>query len=294
MAAQVKVPSLALDYDMVLSAWEELGGNTFAADAVFLDDPDKITLDLSSFEASLCCGATGGFSMFGMVPGVVGPALPDFAVPNMPCGKVETPDSTEELSFCETAFNWGTTQSNCNGQQGFLLEADWCFDGKGFDLKQEPVFQELGVLDSPSATSCTSQDLAVVPDVTSSFTGTMQQHNNCPFGLVPQGIPCGNLGLPLMPVPVCPSALKPPGEQEVRTRKECLERYKEKKARRLYTKKIRYQLRKINADKRPRIKGRFVKKEELEEYLKQKHTGDDGNQIDLDCSDIDDDDCDCE
>ncbi|EFJ40510.1 hypothetical protein VOLCADRAFT_69449, partial [Volvox carteri f. nagariensis] len=39
-----------------------------------------------------------------------------------------------------------------------------------------------------------------------------------------------------------------------------LERYREKKARRLYTKKIRYQLRKINADKRPRIKGRFVKK----------------------------------
>jgi hypothetical protein len=30
----------------------------------------------------------------------------------------------------------------------------------------------------------------------------------------------------------------------------------------------RYQLRKINADKRPRIKGRFVKKEELDEYMK--------------------------
>ncbi|GIL86434.1 hypothetical protein Vretimale_11627 [Volvox reticuliferus] len=53
----------------------------------------------------------------------------------------------------------------------------------------------------------------------------------------------------------------------VRTRAECLERYRQKKARRLYTKKIRYQLRKINADKRPRIKGRFVKKEELAEFL---------------------------
>jgi hypothetical protein len=30
----------------------------------------------------------------------------------------------------------------------------------------------------------------------------------------------------------------------------------------------RYQLRKINADKRPRIKGRFVKKEELDDYVK--------------------------
>ncbi|GLI67726.1 hypothetical protein VaNZ11_011919 [Volvox africanus] len=60
----------------------------------------------------------------------------------------------------------------------------------------------------------------------------------------------------------------------VRTRAECLERYRQKKARRLYTKKIRYQLRKINADKRPRIKGRFVKKEELAEFLAaQRGTG---------------------
>ena len=30
----------------------------------------------------------------------------------------------------------------------------------------------------------------------------------------------------------------------------------------MYTKQVRYQLRKINADKRPRIKGRFIKKGE--------------------------------
>lgn len=59
------------------------------------------------------------------------------------------------------------------------------------------------------------------------------------------------------------------GAAEGRTRKECLERYREKRARRMYTKKIRYELRKINADRRPRIKGRFVKKEELEQYIKQ-------------------------
>lgn len=59
------------------------------------------------------------------------------------------------------------------------------------------------------------------------------------------------------------------GGAEGRTRKQCLQRYREKKARRMYSKKIRYELRKINADRRPRIKGRFVKKEELEEYMKQ-------------------------
>lgn len=37
-------------------------------------------------------------------------------------------------------------------------------------------------------------------------------------------------------------------------------RYKEKRRNRLFSKKIRYQVRKLNAEKRPRIKGRFVKR----------------------------------
>ncbi|XP_047313971.1 uncharacterized protein LOC124917624 [Impatiens glandulifera] len=37
-------------------------------------------------------------------------------------------------------------------------------------------------------------------------------------------------------------------------------RYKEKRQSRLFSKRIRYQVRKINAEKRPRIKGRFVKR----------------------------------
>ncbi|KAK4392929.1 protein CHLOROPLAST IMPORT APPARATUS 2 [Sesamum angolense] len=37
-------------------------------------------------------------------------------------------------------------------------------------------------------------------------------------------------------------------------------RYKEKRQKRLFSKKIRYQVRKINAEKRPRLKGRFVKR----------------------------------
>lgn len=37
-------------------------------------------------------------------------------------------------------------------------------------------------------------------------------------------------------------------------------RYREKRRTRLFAKKIRYQVRKLNAEKRPRMKGRFVKR----------------------------------
>lgn len=50
-------------------------------------------------------------------------------------------------------------------------------------------------------------------------------------------------------------------DQEERTRREAsVLRYKEKRRSRLFSKKIRYQVRKFNADKRPRLKGRFVKR----------------------------------
>ncbi|XP_076891468.1 zinc finger protein CONSTANS-LIKE 16-like [Bidens hawaiensis] len=41
-------------------------------------------------------------------------------------------------------------------------------------------------------------------------------------------------------------------------------RYREKRRSRLFSKKIRYEVRKLNAEKRPRMKGRFVKKETFE------------------------------
>ncbi|MQL86643.1 hypothetical protein Taro_019177 [Colocasia esculenta] len=39
-------------------------------------------------------------------------------------------------------------------------------------------------------------------------------------------------------------------------------RYKEKRRRRLFSKRIRYEVRKLNAEKRPRLKGRFVKRDD--------------------------------
>lgn len=43
-------------------------------------------------------------------------------------------------------------------------------------------------------------------------------------------------------------------EEERARREACVLRYKEKRQNRLFSKKIRYQVRKLNADKRPRIK----------------------------------------
>ncbi|KAK1408866.1 hypothetical protein QVD17_40976 [Tagetes erecta] len=42
-------------------------------------------------------------------------------------------------------------------------------------------------------------------------------------------------------------------------------RYREKRRSRLFSKKIRYEVRKLNAEKRPRMKGRFVKRETFKE-----------------------------
>ncbi|KAH9617111.1 hypothetical protein KSS87_013719 [Heliosperma pusillum] len=43
-------------------------------------------------------------------------------------------------------------------------------------------------------------------------------------------------------------------------REASVQRYKEKRRTRLFSKKIRYQVRKVNADQRPRMKGRFVRR----------------------------------
>lgn len=52
-------------------------------------------------------------------------------------------------------------------------------------------------------------------------------------------------------------------DEFTRNRRLCLERYREKKRNRKFSKKVRYVLRKMNADRRPRYKGRFIKKGEV-------------------------------
>ena len=62
--------------------------------------------------------------------------------------------------------------------------------------------------------------------------------------------------------PPPPMSPPPPTDDAPRSRVQAIARYLEKKARRVHTKRIRYQMRKLNADRRPRVKGRFVKREE--------------------------------
>lgn len=50
------------------------------------------------------------------------------------------------------------------------------------------------------------------------------------------------------------------GKDHAEGREARVSRYREKRRTRLFSKKIRYQVRKLNAEKRPRMKGRFVKR----------------------------------
>lgn len=57
-------------------------------------------------------------------------------------------------------------------------------------------------------------------------------------------------------------------EMRKKRRKEALERFRNKRANRSFTKKVRYECRKQLADSRPRVKGRFVRKMEMALYRK--------------------------
>ncbi|XP_068637464.1 protein CHLOROPLAST IMPORT APPARATUS 2-like isoform X2 [Aristolochia californica] len=59
------------------------------------------------------------------------------------------------------------------------------------------------------------------------------------------------------------------GEENGGVREASVLRYREKRRSRLFSKKIRYQVRKVNADRRPRMKGRFVRRPSLLQELER-------------------------
>ncbi|KAL3644002.1 hypothetical protein CASFOL_011934 [Castilleja foliolosa] len=97
----------------------------------------------------------------------------------------------------------------------------------------------------------------IVPDINHHFFS--QEQSN-------QGLKC-NMGSWSVPEMVgdlenVEMRIERNGEDELKKgqREASVLRYKEKRQNRLFSRKIRYQVRKLNAEKRPRLKGRFVKK----------------------------------
>lgn len=145
-------------------------------------------------------------------------------------------------------------QPSCNGW--------WEGNKPGMPQADARNFYDMGAfaLQMNTCRRPSSEAPCIVPDT--SVPSPVAQSPNNSYGLVPQmASPFMCISIPVKPsVPTLPDH----ANDMIRLRQECLKRYRDKKARRMYTKMVRYQLRKINADKRPRIKGRFVKKTEEE------------------------------
>ncbi|KAL0395736.1 UNVERIFIED_CONTAM: Zinc finger protein CONSTANS-LIKE 7 [Sesamum calycinum] len=102
----------------------------------------------------------------------------------------------------------------------------------------------------------------IVPDMNHDFPSHEEAFNNV-FGVRWGGCTAG--GLWAVPEMAGDAEMRVKDGEEIRSttlkqREASVLRYKEKRQNRLFSRKIRYQVRKLNADKRPRLKGRFVKR----------------------------------
>ncbi|XP_075515185.1 uncharacterized protein LOC142549864 isoform X3 [Primulina tabacum] len=88
-----------------------------------------------------------------------------------------------------------------------------------------------------------SENSQIVPNMSDDFLLLQESSYNQVMGWA-----CNEVKMGLWTVP------------EMGQREASVLRYKEKRRNRLFSKKIRYQVRKLNAEKRPRLKGRFVKR----------------------------------
>ncbi|KAL2500128.1 CCT motif family protein [Abeliophyllum distichum] len=91
-----------------------------------------------------------------------------------------------------------------------------------------------------------------VPDINDEFLAHETSHG------VSWGCNGGSWTVPEMAGGI---GVKKEEEMKLGQREASVLRYKEKRQNRLFAKKIRYQVRKLNAEKRPRVKGRFVKRD---------------------------------
>ncbi|KAJ8632150.1 hypothetical protein MRB53_025486 [Persea americana] len=98
-------------------------------------------------------------------------------------------------------------------------------------------------------------------DVFSSSIGSKESPRGSPVEVPVMG----QLGSSATPISYSSSSMATTNASMTMGREARVQRYREKKKRRKFEKKIRYQSRKASADRRPRIKGRFAKKLESDE-----------------------------
>jgi hypothetical protein len=236
------LPKLQLDYSNVLSAWEQMGGSV-AVDAGVGAQP-SVTLRLPPPEA--------GEALRALLPSY-NLQDPSCTLPPPPPSVLDGPGFSGGLPMRMASLQ---STGRCGSGHLAALPADDLLFGGDFSPRSFSAGGSGSVGDSDSA----SEEL---------LAGAL--FDGC--GLMP-AIPGGVFGsagsLAALGLSVLPQSLAsiPAKTTECAksARAACFVRYKEKKQNRK-TGKIRYEMRKINAEKRPRIRGRFVKREELSMML---------------------------
>mmetsp|Transcript_10290 Transcript_10290/g.22073 ORF Transcript_10290/g.22073 Transcript_10290/m.22073 type:complete len:332 (+) Transcript_10290:199-1194(+) len=272
---QGKLPSLTLDYLDIMSAWD--GKTVFSTDDFGFDELCALSLDFNPVQCASTClnyGASTVFLPAASMSCALVEEIPNecqFLLTTSPQDAgLQTFQQVQVVPTCLPTCS--LTSFDSTAMETAASEESSHLDFLNIKMEQQPSLSgALGPVMPTTSGGSSASDLAVVPDVSSPASPASASTScNSNFGIVPQSLPSPSS--PRQP-PATPlsqaqqaaaaaaaAARQNSGECVVRTRSECLERYRFKKARRMYTKKIRYQLRKINADKRPRIKGRFVKK----------------------------------
>lgn len=200
----------------------------------------------------------------------------------------------EHLSLDACNFFSGEQDQKPPGHVLFQEDSSSCLDGHSYGFKVEYEnerctsgefcdFQGAGVVpdilpEKLSPAPCNESDIGTVPELAMEPSKESQVKSE-PSAQPPLQLQLSHFkSLPLLAslsatlMNLNQRAMN--GDNKYRARREGLARYRAKKARRMFSKKIRYQLRKINADKRPRIKGRFVKKDQIVESLSTSPTQD--------------------
>eukprot|EP00798_Chlamydomonas_sp_ICE-L_P014685 gene14685-20722_t len=290
------VPMLRLDPLSILNSWDKMGGCYIEEHSMFDEIDAAMARDLGDFECPSNERWTANAPSFTEEKGCLEAFNP--LLPPQPDGLLSDPDFVfPDISF-PIHNSTSTELPPANGPYPDLAAQTRAFDS--FFNCEEPGLEEIKALFSSDACAGSIKSELVHSSSQGSFESecvvpntSQAEHSNT------TGMDCDSYGtVPDLMADLSWTTSKSVGDVKTeplskaatgfnydspipllaslgasllfnyqgydlksRARMEGLERYRSKKAQRMFTKKIRYQLRKINADKRPRIKGRFVKKD---------------------------------